>query len=109
MNSKFIYYKTSSPSGDLISFLSGMKQIWDDTGKKAIVYHSLDIEGVSYEGAIHPYENEKGNAVCFNRYAFDMMYPLLKRQTYIEDYQVFTGQDYEIDLDRIRVLSLIHI
>jgi hypothetical protein len=98
-----VTYKTSSPSGDLISFLAGIKQIWLDTGKKAVVYHRLNMVGGSYEGSDHPYGNEDNLPVCFNEYTFGMMYPLLKSQSYIEDYFVFTGQEHQIDLDKIRM------
>jgi hypothetical protein len=94
---------TSSPSGDTISFLAGMRQLWLETGKKCILYHRLNLIGGSYEGAIHPYENEDKMPVCFNQYTFDMMRPLMLSQPYIEDYLVFTGQDHQLSLDKIRL------
>jgi len=103
MNNKNILYKTSSPSGDLISFLSGIRKMWMDTGRKAVIYHRLDMIGNSYEGSVHPYENENKVPVCFNQYTFDMMRPLMMSQEYIEDYKVFTGQEHEIDLDKVRL------
>lgn len=102
MDKNYIYYKISSPSGDLISFLSGIKKIWEDTGKKAIIYHRLGMIGASYIGAIHPYQDEFNNPICFNQYAFDMMRPLLLSQEYIQDYIVFNGQEHQYDLDEIR-------
>lgn len=98
-----ISYKTSSPSGDLISFLSGVKQIWMDTGRKAILYHRLGMIGGSYEGADSAYEDAEKNPICFNQYTFDMMRPLLLSQEYIEDYIVFTGQKHDLDLDKLRM------
>ena len=100
---EFITYKTSSPSGDLISFLAGVRQLWVDTGKKGVVFHRLNMIGGSYEGANHPYENDDKEPVCFNQYTFDMMRPLMLSQEYIEDYIVFDGQVHEIDLDKIRM------
>lgn len=100
---EFITYKTSSPSGDLISYLAGIRQIWLDKGKKGIIYHRLNMIGGSYEGAIHPYFDADQNPICFNEYAFGMMCPLLKSQPYIEDYLVFDGQEFEIDLDKTRL------
>lgn len=100
---EFVKYKTGSPSGDLISFLSGIRQIWKDKGKKGIIYHRLNMVGGSYEGANHPYENSEKQPICFNEYAFGMMYPLLMSQEYIQDYLVFDGQQHEIDLDKIRM------
>lgn len=100
--SDFIRYKTSSPSGDLISFLAGIKQMWLDTGKKGVIYQRLNMIGGSYEGANQPYEDELKNPVCFNQYAFDMMRPLLLSQDYIEDFIVFNGQQFDFDFDDIR-------
>lgn len=103
MDKKFIYYKTSSPCGDLVSFLAGIRQMWIHTGKKGVVYQRLGMEGISYEGAVHPYENEHKIPIAFNQYTFDMMRPLLLSQEYIEDYLVYTGQEYEIDFDLVRL------
>ena len=41
----FLKYKTSSPAGDLISFLAGVKKVWEDTGRKAIIYQRLNKIG----------------------------------------------------------------
>lgn len=103
MSENVVTYKTSSPSGDLISFLAGIRQIWKDQGKKAIIYHRIGMIGGSYEGANHPYGNEDDLPVCFNQYCFDMMRPLLMCQPYIEDYIIFTGQEHQIDLDKVRL------
>jgi len=100
---KPITYLTSSPSGDLISFLSGIRQIWLDSGRKGIIFNRLNTIGGSYEGAEQPYEDEFKNPILFNQYTFDMVRPLLLSQDYIEDYIVFTGQDYEIDFDKLRL------
>lgn len=97
-----ITYKTSSPSGDLISYMAGIRQVWLDTGRKGIVYHRLGMVGGSYEGSNQPYENDLKEPVCFNQYTFDMMHPLVMSQEYIEDYIIFNGQEHEIDFDKLR-------
>lgn len=99
---EFITMKTSSPSGDTISFMAGIRQLWIDTGKKTTLYHRLGMLGISYPEAIHPYSDEQGNPVCFNLYTFDMMKPLMLSQPYIEDYLVFNGQEHDWDLDVLR-------
>ncbi len=103
MYKNFIYYKTSSPAGDLISFLAGIKQMWVQTGKRGVIYQRLNMVGVSYEAAVHPYENDDKLPIAFNQYAFDMMRPLLLSQEYIEDFIVYNGQPFEIDFDLIRL------
>lgn len=98
-----ISYKTSSPLGDLISFLSGIKQIWLDTGEKGVLYHRLNMVGHSYDGAEPSAINENGLPICFNKRSFDMMRPLLLSQPYVEDYIIYSGQPYEIDFDKVRL------
>jgi len=98
----FISYKSSSPSGDLISFLAGIRQMYIETGKKGVVYQILNMVGVGHPDSIHPYSNTYGEPVCMNQYAFDMLYPLLKAQEYIEDYRVYSGEKVDFDFDLIR-------
>jgi len=103
MEPKFIKFKTSSPSGDLISFLPGIKQMCNDIGAKAIIYQRLDMVGISYDGAMHPYENRDKMPVCFNEYTFNMMKSLLITQPYIENFFIYSGEEVDIDLDKTRM------
>jgi hypothetical protein len=103
MTNNFIVFKTFSPSGDLISFLSGMRRLYLDTGRKAMVYHRLNVIGGSYIGADSAYDDGDNNPICFGRYAFDMMHPLLLSQEYIYDYRIYDGEMFEIDLDKLRM------
>lgn len=98
-----ISYKTSSPAGDLISFLAGIKQVYEDTGKKAIVYQRLGMPGISYTDSIHPFQDEQNQPICMNQYMFDGLCPLLKSQEYIEDYLVYNGEEVQFDMDCIRL------
>lgn len=99
----FITYKTSSPAGDLISFLAGIKQMYKETGKKGIVYQRLNMVGVGYADAIHPYINLEGEPVAMTRQVFDMLVPLLLSQEYIEDYRIYSGEKIDMDFDLIRL------
>ena len=83
----FLKYKTSSPAGDLISFLAGVKKVWEDTGRKAIIYQRLNMPGVATPTSIHPFKNDEGDEVCMNEYMFDKLRPLLLSQEYIEDFE----------------------
>lgn len=100
--SKNIKVKTSSPSGDLISFLSGFKKLYQEFGDKILLYHNLNVIGESYEGSTSAYLNKNNLPVMFNEYTFDMMKPLLTSQEYIEDYQVYEGETVDFDMDKIR-------
>ena len=99
----FITYKTSSPAGDLISFLAGIKQMYKETGKKGIVYQRLEMVGMGYPDSIHPYQNQEGEPVCMTRQIFDMLVPLLRSQDYIEDYRVYNGETVDFNFDLIRL------
>ena len=99
---KNIKVKTSSPSGDLISFLSGFKQLHKLHGKRIKIYQHLNVVGESYAGASHPYFDGNDNPVLFNEYAFKMMGPLLLSQPYIDDFVVYQGEQVDFDMDKIR-------
>lgn len=96
-------YKTSSPAGDLISFMAGIKKMWEETGSKAIVYQRIGMQGMSYEGSIHPFKNEEDEPICMSEYMFDMLKPLIESQEYIESYQKWNGEEFDIDFDLIRL------
>lgn len=93
-----IKYKTSSPGGDLISYLPGIRQMYRETGRKAIIYQRVGMPGDN-----HAFVNRRGNSVCMNRDGFNHMKPLLLMQEYIEDFVVYVGQSIDIDLDVIRL------
>jgi hypothetical protein len=98
-----IKFKTSSPAGDLMSMLPGIKKLCEDKNKRAIIYQRLDVAGIGYEGAIHPFKNEIGDEVMMNEYMLNMLKPLLESQDYIEKFETYTGQEYDIDLDKVRM------
>jgi hypothetical protein len=98
-----IKFKTSSPAGDLLSMLAGIQQLTKEIGKKAIIYQRLNMTGVGYNGAIHPFKNDIGDEVAMNEYMFHVMRPLLIEQDYIEDYIIYDGQEYNYDLDKARL------
>jgi hypothetical protein len=89
--------------GDLISVLPGIKRLYEQTGKRAIVYQQLNRPGEYYLGAQHPTTDSNGAMVCFNEQMFDMMRPLLLAQDYIEDFRVYKGEQVDYDLDVVRM------
>jgi hypothetical protein len=101
--SEFVRYKTSSPAGDLISYLPGMRQIYRESGKKAIIYQRINMVGGGYVGSLHPFKDEFGDPVCMPEMMFDMLRPLLLSQEYVEDFIVYTGQQIDTDMDKIRM------
>lgn len=98
-----IAMKTSSPCGDVLSFLAGIRQMYKETGKKGILYQRLGMIGGGYPDSIHPYQNESGEPICMTKEVFDRLRPLLLSQEYIEDYVVYDGQEVFFDFDIIRL------
>lgn len=92
-NDKTISFKSSGPSGDLISFLPAVKTACENLGAKADIYMWLDQKAFYYQGAEHPYES------MFPGYAFDMMKPLIEAQPYVNSFQVWKGQEILVDMD----------
>jgi hypothetical protein len=100
---EFLPIKTSSPCGDLISYLPGIRQLWLDRGQQAVIYQRIGMPGSGYPGAIHPFQDTYGQDICFTDELFDLMKPLLMAQEYVMDYKKFEGQHAEIDMDKIRM------
>lgn len=98
---KTISFKFSGFSGDVIHYLAGIRKVCMDLDRKAIIFIWLDRQGIPYEGAHHPYEGK-----MINRYAFDMLRPLLLRQPYVHDVLIFEGEPIQIDMDKIREAQL---
>lgn len=94
---KLISFKFSGFSGDVIHYLAGIKQVCESQGAKAELYLWLDQIGHCYPGAEHPYEGK-----MINQYAFDMLEPLLIRQSYIHTVAPWKGEKIIVDMDRIR-------
>lgn len=96
-----ISFKFSGFCGDVIHYLAGIKRVCEDMDRKAIIYIWLDRVGMLYEGAQHPYEGK-----MINRYAFDMLRPLLLYQSYIHNVLIFNGEPILVDMDKIREAQL---
>jgi hypothetical protein len=98
MSSSVSYYHWSN-AGDLLTCMAGIKQIFDEKGKKGIVIQRLNTEASYYEGAVHPIEDKWGNQVCMNEKMWEMLVPLIESQEYIDHCEIFEGQKTEINLD----------
>lgn len=100
---EYIKIKTSSPAGDNIAMLAGVKQICKDQKKKALIYQRIGMVGIGYEGADHPYKDADGNPVTMNRETFEMLKPLIEAQDYVEFYLPYEGQPVDMDFDKVRL------
>lgn len=97
-----IKYKTSSPAGDLISYLAGIRQMWKETGSKAVIYQQLNVVGVGIQGIDQPFKNERGDSILMGREMFDNLKPLIESQEYVESFLEYKGEEVDIDFDKIR-------
>lgn len=100
MNKNYTF-KSSVFSGDLIYMLSGIKHTCEAAETKADIYLWLDRPMKSYDGAVHPY-----GMSGINRYALDMLRPLLESQTYIASCQEWRGEPISVDLDELRTKQI---
>lgn len=98
----FTPYLHNTNCGDLVGALAGIREIYRQTRKKAVIYQQLDVPGEYYHGAVHSVKDEKGVQVTMNQKMFDMIRPLLLAQDYIDDFQVYTDQKPYVDLTLIR-------
>lgn len=108
MKKDFVFFKSSSPAGDLLAMLAGIKQLCGDLDKKAIIYQRLNWKCRGYQGANHPFKDGDGDEIAMNEYMFNMLRPLLLAQDYIEDYIIFEGQTFEYDLDQARMEKFVN-
>lgn len=88
--------------GDVWAAIPAMRQYHTMTGKKVNLYLEKDVPGFYYEGAIHPTKNSEGVSVMLNQKMIDMMVPLLKAQTFINEAKVLEDEEIHFDLAQIR-------
>lgn len=98
----FITFKHSFNSGDAITILPGIKSVYQQTGKKAIIYQRLDLPADYSHNDNHPIKSADGRMVCMNRAMFDMLKPLIEAQEYIERFEVWNGEKVDFDFDLTR-------
>lgn len=90
---KTISFKSSGPSGDLISFLPAVKTACENLGAKADIYMWLDQKAFYYHGAEHPYDS------MFPHKAYVWMKPLIEAQSYVNSFNIWKGEAITVDMD----------
>lgn len=98
-----ITFKTSQPAGDMLSVMPSLRQLYKTTGKKCVVFQSLNINGQGMHNIPQPFKDENGDSVMMSEQTFQNLKPLIESQEYIESYLPFTGQEYTYDLDEMRL------
>ncbi len=98
----FFTIRHSFNSGDLISIMAGLRQIWSSTGKKIKILQRINLPAYYYEGQVSVIKDKEGSSVCMNEMMFFMIKPLVEAQEYIESFEVWEGQAFDLDYDLTR-------
>lgn len=108
MKRKTVIVKHYANIGDLISTLAGLKSYAESKNRTLVYCQQLNVVG-DYLGQPHPTKDKDDKMVMCNQQMFDMIKPLLLAQKYISDFQIFNGQEIDIDLDVIRTKVFVNI
>lgn len=95
--------------GDVIASIPAIKEYYDMTGHKSILYLRNNQKAFYYatEGNNHPTKNPDTNdMVMLNEKAIGMLIPLLKEQECFEDVKIFSNQAINVDLNQIRTTNV---
>lgn len=103
---EFVIYRHSFNSGDLITILPGMKKIYHETGKKAIIFQRIGLPANYGHNDNHPILSDEGRMVCMNEKMFNMLKPLIEAQEYVERFEVWQGEQIDVDYDLTRQNSV---
>ena len=87
----------SGHAGDIINSLPVIKQL--SKSHKCNLYINLNKHINFY------YKHPAGN-VFLDKRIYEMLYPLLLKQKYINEVQIFNGQKIDIDFDLLRILPI---
>lgn len=99
-----ITYKHSFNSGDLITLLPAIKNLYQKTGRKALIYQRLNLPADYSHNDNHPVTHD-GRKVCMTFEMFKKLRPLIIDQEYVEDFRVWAGAKVLFDLDLTRMDS----
>ena len=95
---KEISFLHSGHTGDIINILPILKELAKTHTCK--LYIKLDLPTVTY------YPDHPAGQVFMNRSIYNMLYPLLKKQEYINEVKVFDNEEIDINFDLIRELPI---
>ena len=104
-----LYIKHFCNPGDLIAAMAALKAACIKNERKVILCQQLNVKAGYYTGAVHGTVDEEGTMVTMNKEMYDLIRPLILSQDYIEDMQVFDGQEALIDLDVIRQKHFVNL
>lgn len=88
--------------GDVWASIPAMRQFYKTTGTKINLYLEKDLDAQYYEGAVHPTKDDNGKMVMLNAKIIEMMIPLLREQSFINDCKVLEDEEIQVDLAQFR-------
>lgn len=89
--------------GDVWASIPAMRQHFINTGKKIDLYLFKNVPALYYEGAVHPTKDDTGTNVMLNQKMIDMMTPLLKAQSFINEVYSVDHSEYDDYKSKIKV------
>lgn len=98
----FITAKHSFNTGDCLTILPGLKHLSEKNSKKVKIYQRLGLQADYGHDDPHPIKDDKGRHVCMNEKMFDAVKPLVEYQDYIESFEIWNGQEVDINFDLTR-------
>lgn len=96
-------------SGDAITFLAGLRGIYEKEGIKSNFYQRLHFPAFYYEGATHPIADSDNKPVTMNEKQWNLLQPLIEKQTYIEKASVWSGEEIALSFDDTRDRRLLNM
>ena len=95
---KEISFLHSGHTGDVINILPILKELSKTHVCK--LYIKLNVPTVTY------YPDHPAGQVFMNKSVYNMLYPLLKKQKYISQVNIYNNENIDIDFDLIRKLPI---
>ena len=95
--------------GDIIAVMPSVKKFWEITKRRIRFCQMIDVPAAYYQGAVHPTKSDDGTQVTVNKKMFEMMKPLMESQDYIRSFEIYTGQNIELDFDVIRGKTFVNM
>lgn len=89
--------------GDIWASIPAMRQHFINTGKRIDLYLFKNVPALYYEGAVHPTKDDTGTNVMLNQKMIDMMIPLLKAQSFINEVYSVDHSEYDDYKGKIKV------
>jgi hypothetical protein len=99
--------KHSYKSGDFISLMPGLQKIYKEKGKKWRIYQRINLPEFQCDNCKQYVSSSDETKVCMSERMFNLLKPLIESQEYIESFNIWGGETFDIDIDLSRESNLI--